>query len=105
MRADEIGLVMYDDSGHMSEQVMRRSAPRRAIPSDAKYLVDGYDAYFGTFAIDETHHTITHHVVGAVSRSLVGKDLVRHIEFSGNRLILKPTDPSEHWTVILEKNR
>jgi len=44
MRADEIGLVMYDDSGHMSEQVMRQSAPRRAIPSDAKYLVDGYDA-------------------------------------------------------------
>jgi ketosteroid isomerase-like protein len=100
VRADEIGFVTWDGTGHMSEQVMRRSASQ--APSDATYLDNGYDAYFGTYAI-EAGRTITHHVEGSVARQLVGKNLVRSVEFSGGRLILKPTNAGEHWTVVLEK--
>ena len=102
---DEIGLVTYDASGHMSEQVMRRSVSGTQVPSDSIYLSNGYDAYFGTYAIDEVKHTITHHVEGSVARQLVGKDLVRSFAFDGDRVTLKPTNADEHWTVVLEKIR
>src|SRR6185312_2240022 len=69
---DEVGLLTYDRSGHMSGQTMRRSAPMQRIPSDATYQSNGYDAYFGTFTVDEDRHIVTHHVEGAVARQLVG---------------------------------
>jgi ketosteroid isomerase-like protein len=105
LQLDEVGLVTYDRSGHMSGQTMRRSEPKQRIPSDAIYQSNGYDAYFGTFTVDEVKHTVTHHVEGGVARHLVGKDLVRSYSFEGERLVLKPVNADEHWTVVLEKNR
>jgi hypothetical protein len=104
VRLDEVGFATYDASGHMSAQAMRRSATVQA-PSDSIYVNNGYDAYFGTYTVDEASHTVTHHVEGSVARQLVGKDLVRSFAFDGNRLILKPTASGEHWTVTLEKIR
>jgi len=104
VRPDEVGLITYDASGHMSAQVMRRSVSGAQVPSDAIYLNNGYDAYFGTYTIDEVKHTITHHVEGSVARQLMGKDLVRSFKFEGQQLILTPVAPNEHWTVVLEKN-
>jgi len=105
VQLDEIGLLTYDTSGHMSGQTMRRSEPTQKIPSDSTYLSNGYDAYFGTFTVDEEEHTITHHVEGGVARPLVGKDLVRSYSFDGDRLIMKPANSDEHWKVVFEKNR
>jgi len=105
LHLDEVGLVTYDRSGHMSGQSMRRSEPKQHVPSDSIYQSSGYDAYFGTFTVDEVKHTVTHHVEGGVARQFVGKDLVRSYSFEGDRLILKPTNADEHWTVLLEKNK
>jgi hypothetical protein len=91
VRLDEIVLVTYDASGHMSGQAMRRSEAKQKVPSDSIYQSNGYDAYFGTFTVNEDKHTITHHVEGGVARQLVGKDLVSSYLFEGERLILKPT--------------
>jgi ketosteroid isomerase-like protein len=102
---DEVGLVTYDRSGHMSGQSMRRSEPKQHVPSDSIYQSSGYDAYFGTFTVDEVKHTVTHHVEGGVARQLVGKDLVRAYSFDGDRLILKPTNKDENWSIVFEKNR
>jgi hypothetical protein len=102
---DEMGILTYDRSGHMSGQTMRRSEPKQRIASDAIYQSNGYDAYFGTFIVDEDKLTVTHHVEGGVARQLVGKDLVRSYSFDGDRLIFKATSPDEYWTVVFEKNR
>ena len=84
---------------------MRRSEPKQQVPSDSIYQSNGYDAYFGTFTVDEDMHTVTHHVEGGVARELVGKDLVRSYSFEGDRLILKPVNADENWSVVFEKNR
>jgi len=102
---DEVGLLTYDRTGHMSGQAMRRSEPKQRIPSDSTYQSNGYDAYFGTFTVDEEKHTVTHHVEGSVARQLVGKDLVRPYSFDNDRLIMKPANADEHWTVVFEKDR
>jgi len=36
-------------------------------------------------------------------RTLIGKDLKRAYEISGNRLTVKSTDPNEHWKVVWER--
>jgi hypothetical protein len=52
----------------------------------------GYTAYFGTYTIDESARTVTHHRTGNIHPdSLI--DVVRRYEFaSGNRLILRPVE-------------
>ena len=36
-------------------------------------------------------------------RTLIGKDLKRRYEISGNRLTVKSTNPNEHWKVVWER--
>ncbi len=54
----------------------------------------GFTAYYGTYAVDETQHTVTHHREGALNLSV--PDLVRNYEFTGDRLILTPLNSSNH---------
>jgi hypothetical protein len=48
-------------------------------------------------------HTFTFQVEGALVRNLIGKDLKRVYELSGNQLIVKSPDPNEHWRVAWER--
>jgi hypothetical protein len=98
-RADCTGLLVYTPDGHMSIQVMYRNAQT----GSNQYAQGGYEASFGTYHVDESAHTFTFHVDGAMVRSLIGKDLPRRFEFSGNQLLVKSTDPKEHWSVAWER--
>ena len=60
------------------------------------------EASFGSYQIDENSHTFIFHVEGAMVRTLIGKDLPRAYEMSGNQLVVKSTNPSEHWRVAWE---
>ena len=57
---------------------------------------------YGTYQLDENARTFTFHVEGALVRTLIGKDLRRAYEFSGNQLIVKSVNPNEHWKVAWE---
>ncbi|MGC1451602.1 MAG: lipocalin-like domain-containing protein [Candidatus Sulfotelmatobacter sp.] len=106
-RADCTGLLVYTSDGHMSVQVMYRNPPDHSkvspqkTPNEApvQYAQGGYEASFGTYEIDESSHTFSYHVEGALVRTLIGKDLPRGFELSGKQLIVKSTDPDEHWRV------
>jgi hypothetical protein len=104
-----IGYIMYDDSGHMAVQIMATdrtgnmdcSKVPDADPNNPSSC-DGYVAYFGTYTIDATNRTVTHHVEGTVFARDVGKHQVRHYEFSGSVLQLSvlPTQPGEDTYVL-----
>ena len=53
------------------------------------YVQSGYEASFGSYDVNEDAHTVTHHVVGSITRGLVGKDLTRVYQFSDGHLIIK----------------
>lgn len=101
-RADSTGLLVFTRDGHMSVQVMERNPPPQAPAGPEQYSRGGYEATFGTFEIDESAHTFTFHVEGALVRTLIGKDLPRSFEFSGKQLIVKSTRPEERWKVTWE---
>ena len=101
-RADCTGLLVYTRDGHMSVQVMYRNPHTGGQAGPVQYAQGGYEASFGTYQINENAHTFTFHVEGAMVRTLIGKDLPRVFELSGNQLIVKSTNPDEHWRVTWE---
>lgn len=95
------GVLIYTRDGHMSVQLMY---PESANTLSNEYVLNGYEASFGSYDIDETAHTVTHHVQGSNTRDLlVGKDLPRNYEFTADgHLIIRSTRPDEHWSVTWE---
>ncbi len=101
-RADSTGLFVFTRDGHASVQVMYRHAGG-SNAGPVQYAQGGYEASYGRYEVDERTHTWTFHVEGALVRSLVGKNLRRVYELSGNQLIVKPSSPDEHWRVAWER--
>jgi hypothetical protein len=85
----------------MSVQVMYQNPPRATNAAPVQYAQGGYEASFGTYKIDDSH-TFTYHVDGALVRTLIGKDLTRVYNFSDEQLIVKSSNPDEHWRVAWE---
>jgi hypothetical protein len=94
------GTLIYTRDGHMSVQLMY---PEAAATLSNDYALNGYEASFGSYDIDETKHVVTHHVQGSITHGLVGKDLVRVYQLTEDgHLIIKPVNPAEHWQVTWE---
>src|SRR5438270_6968692 len=95
------GMLIYTRDGHMSVQLMY---PKSANAQSNEYVRDGYEASFGSYDVDEATHTLTHHVLGSVTRDLlVGKNLPRVFQFTGDgHLIIKSVRPDERWSVTWE---
>jgi hypothetical protein len=96
-KADCEGMFVFTRDGRVSVQVMYRHAQHGSA-----YAQGGYEASYGSYRIDNST-TFTFHIDGALVRTLIGKDLRRVYEISGNRLVVKSTDPNEHWRVVWER--
>ncbi|HVV68494.1 MAG TPA: lipocalin-like domain-containing protein [Gammaproteobacteria bacterium] len=93
--ADAIGYIIYMSNQIMAVQIMR---PNRALfivddfmlaqAEECHTLPQNYNAYFGTYEIDEAKNTVIHHIQGHLFPNLVGKDNIRQYHFDGNRLLL-----------------
>lgn len=99
---DRRGTIVYTRDGHMSVQIMLPQPEDTASGGPVRYDLGGYEAYYGTYEVNEDAHTVTHHVEGALVRALIGQDLTRVYRFSAGQLILKSSRPDEHWTIAWE---
>ena len=91
---DPLALLIYDRSGHFAAQFMRRdrSGDVPDGPSGAKNnsrAQGGYDAYFGTYTIDDEKGSVTQHLLGSLSRENVGTVLTRAIEAQHDTLVIR----------------
>lgn len=90
---DAAGLLIYDASGKMSVQIMKRD--REPVSSneteEIKALLEGFTSFFGSYEIDPSRGVIIHRVEGHLLPDSVGKALERKFEFAGDRLILTPS--------------
>jgi hypothetical protein len=92
------GILTYTRDGHVSVQLMY-PASQNAISNE--YVLNGYEASFGSYEVNEAKHILIHHIQGANTRDLlVGKSLPRLYEFDthGN-LIIRSARSDEHWSV------
>jgi hypothetical protein len=100
-RADRIGLLVYTRMATCQCRSCIGTHTKLAALRQHNTQQGGYEASYGKYEINDAH-TFRFHVEGALVRSLIGKDLKREYEFSGKQLIVKSSDPNEHWRVAGE---
>jgi Lipocalin-like domain len=96
------GLLVYDAGGNMSAHVTRNDRsffvaqdPARATDAELRATFNDYGSYFGTYTIDQTKQSVTHHVRGAWYPNWIGHDQIRYFKFDGNHLVL--STPPMMW--------
>ena len=103
-KLERTGVIMYTRDGHMAVQILAAAHGPVDVGGPVQYEQGGYEAYYGTYDVDAKAHTVTHHVEGALVRTLIGKDLTRVYRFEGRQLILKSSRVDEHWSIVWEHN-
>lgn len=91
---DPIAMLIYDRSGHFAAQFMKRDRSA-AIPDPApgasnnSRAVGGYDAYFGTYTVDDERGTVTQRLSGSLSQENVGMVLTRGMSVERDKLVIR----------------
>lgn len=95
-----LGVLIYDQSGHVAAQLSRRdrtvsifneecsAAAETKGTQDTAQTILGYDAYFGTYTLNEKEGIVTHHLEAAIWPGDIGKNIDRHFTISGDRLTI-----------------
>lgn len=92
--ADPLGMLCFA-GGHFAAQFMKRdrtTGEDRGMPGQAannSRAVDGYDAYFGSYTVDERSGTLTVHLLGAISPSNIGSSFRRDISVQHDTLTIR----------------
>src|SRR5712671_4342980 len=91
---DPIGILTYAKS-HFAAQFMKRE---RSVTITTQTLhsgqnnttaVGGYDAYFGTFVVDEETGKVAHTLLGSITPSNVGITVLRDLKVTDNQLTIQ----------------
>lgn len=90
---DPVALLYYDRAGHFAAQFMKRDRrgpsadPVAAGPNNSRSQ-GGYDAYFGSYEINERDGTVTQRLLGALSQENVGLVVTRTMQVEGDTLTI-----------------
>ena len=81
-RAGHVWVLLYNDG--------RKGPANNLMPTLEEYreMNSGLMTYYGAYDVDEAKQTVTHHLQAAANPSLIGTDLVRRFEFTGNQVAL-----------------
>lgn len=90
--------IIFSKDGTMAVQSMAPD-PEASSP----YMRMGYEAYYGTYTVNEKAGTVTFKVESALARALIGQDLERFFKVSKDQLKLDPTNPEEAWSVTYQR--
>jgi len=88
---DPVALLVYDDTGHFTAQFMRRDrsgdveTPTVAGANNT-LAQNGYDAYFGTYRVDDATGEVSQELLGSLTAANVGMALTRRMGVDGDRL-------------------
>jgi hypothetical protein len=111
--ADPVGIISYAKK-HFEAQFMRRERSEHfeqkvfEAGKNNTMASEGYDAYFGTYEIDEKTGTVAHTLIGSVSPSNIGITVMREVRVNGDNLVIQletTTPDGEPVTRTLTWNR
>ena len=106
---DPLGILCFGKT-HFSAQFMKRDRSGQETvlqPVAAKNntaRVNGYDAYFGSYSVDEIKGTLTTRLEGAISPANVGDSYVRDARVVGDELIVQLQTTTLDGTAITRTN-
>ncbi len=105
MGADPIGIVCFA-ADRFSAQFMRRdrsqapAPPPAGAPANNSSAANGYDAYFGSYTVDEKAGTIRTTLEGAVTPTNVGSVFERHVAVADGKLTIRLATTAPDGTAI-----
>ena len=106
---DPMGILCFGPS-HFAAQFMKRDRSREEnVPQPGQVknntvAVNGYQAYFGTYSIDEIAGTLTTHLEGSISPADVDSTYVRDVRVVDNELIVQLETIAVDGTAITRTN-
>jgi hypothetical protein len=106
---DPLGILCFAP-GHFAVQFMKRdrsgqeNVAQRVQTKNNTAAVIGYDAYFGTYSIDDIAGTLTTHLEGSISPANVGSTYVRDVRVVGNELIIQLQTTAVDGTAVTRTN-
>lgn len=89
--ADPLGILCFSQD-HFAAQFMKRdrtdtaTIPQAAAGANNSNAFNGYDAYFGTYNLDESSGALIVRLEGAISPDDIGGEFERHIEVHHDEL-------------------
>ena len=92
--ADPIGILAYAKN-RFTAQFMKRDRTndtadeRLSAGQNNTVAVGGYDAYFGTYAVDEDTGQVSHTIVGSITPANVGMTVVRDLRVDEQKLTIQ----------------
>ena len=91
---DPVALLIYDRSGNFAAQFMKRDRSASVVEtagtaSNNSRARGGYDAYFGTYTVDDASGTVTQQLRGALSQENVGQVFTRALTVDGDTLSIQ----------------
>ena len=72
----------------------------RHLVSQARALLEGYAAYWGTYTVDANAGVVVHHVQRDARNTYIGTDQPRPFKLEGDRLVI---GDGKTWTRVLER--
>ncbi len=103
--SDPLALLFFDGAGNFAAQFMKRD---RRLAVDAPVFtrqnnttaIGGYDAYFGTYEVDETTGDVRTRLVGALSPGHVGATMIRNMKVEDGKLVIRLTTTTGDDTLV-----
>lgn len=93
--ADPVAILIYDSAGNFAAQFMKRDRSSddvvvmRQAGANNSAAVNGYDAYFGKYTVDEASRSVTQVLQGSLSPGDVGKTVTREMRVDGDTLTIE----------------
>ena len=82
-----VGVLMYDGQGNMAVQIT--TDPRiTTLSAERPEFINGYVAYYGSYEVNASDRTITHHRSSHVNADVAKLSVVRFFSFSDDNLTL-----------------
>jgi hypothetical protein len=109
--ADPHALLVYDRGGNFAAQFMKRvRTPEEpgmssAAAANNSRAVGGYDAYFGTYTVNDSTATVTQTLVGALAPENVGLVVTRSMHVVGDELVIQLQTTSADGVAIVRTLR
>ncbi|HUL54046.1 MAG TPA: lipocalin-like domain-containing protein [Opitutaceae bacterium] len=103
--ADPLGILCFS-ADRFAAQFMRRDRSQTSPPLPAgggannSSAVNGYDAYFGTYTLDEATGALRTQLEGAITPANIGSVFERQIEVVGDKLVIKLATTSADGAAI-----
>ena len=92
--ADPIAILVYANN-HFAAQFMKRERSIDIITNATRAgqnntsAIGGYDAYFGTYKVDEGTNQVAHTLVGSINAANIGMTVYRNLTVEDDKLTIQ----------------